>query len=83
MPCSIVAVYWIIPAVRKHVIPEEALTGAGVAVGVEEALDDGVIVSALEIIEAGLGVVVVSAVAQGIPASDSAVRRIENFTASS
>ena len=73
----------IIPAVRKHIVPEEALTGAGVAVGVEEAANGGVVVSGLQVIEARLRVVVVPAVAQGIPASDSAVRRIENFTASS
>ena len=43
----------IIPAVRKHIVPQEALAGAGVAVGVEEALDNGVVISALEVIEAG------------------------------
>ena len=56
----------IIPAVRKHIIPQEALAGAAVGIGVEKALNDGVIISALEIIEAGFRIVVVSAVAQGV-----------------
>ena len=45
---------WIIPAVCEHIVTKEALAGAGVAVGVEEALDDGVVVSALQVIEARL-----------------------------
>ena len=44
----------IIVAVRKHIEPQEALPGAAVGVCVEEALDDGVIISGLQIIEAGL-----------------------------
>ena len=45
---------WIIPAVRKHIVPQEALAGACVAVGVEEALDHRVVISALQVIEARL-----------------------------
>ena len=44
----------IIPAVRKHVVPDKPLAGAGVAVGVEESAEDGVVISALEVIEARL-----------------------------
>ena len=51
---------WIIPAVRKHIIPQEALAGAAVGIGVEKALNDGVIISALEIIEARLLTIVLS-----------------------
>ena len=35
-------------------MPEEPLAGAGVAVRVEEALDDGVVISGLQVIEARL-----------------------------
>ncbi len=44
----------IILAVREHIVPEETGAGGGVAVRVQEALDDGVVVSALQVIEAGL-----------------------------
>ena len=35
-------------------MPQETLACAGVGVGVEEALDDGIVISALEVIEARL-----------------------------
>ena len=43
----------VIIAIRKHIEPSEALASAAVGIGVEEALHGGVIISALEIIEAG------------------------------
>ena len=43
-----------IPTIRKHIVPQEPLAGAGVAVRVEETLDDGIVISALEVIEARL-----------------------------
>ena len=58
--------YWVILTVRKHIKPKEALAGAGVAVGVEETLDDWVVVSALEVIEFRLHIVIVSPVAQRV-----------------
>ena len=51
----------IIIAVRKHIIREEALAGAAVGVRVEKPLDDGVVVSGLQVIEARLCIVVVAA----------------------
>ena len=45
---------WVIPAIRKHIIPQEALTSAGVAVCVEEAAQGGVVVAALQVVEACL-----------------------------
>ena len=54
MSRRITAGNWIIPTVRKHIVPEEALAGAAVGVCVEEALDGGVIISGLQVIEAGL-----------------------------
>ena len=53
MPRGITAGYWIIIAIRKHIEPSEALAGAAVGIGVEEALHGGVVISTLEIIEAG------------------------------
>ena len=51
---------WGVLTVRKHIVPQEALAGAGVSVGVEEAIDDRVVVPGLQVIEAGLCVVVVA-----------------------
>ena len=55
MARAIIANYAVIPAIRKHIIPQEALTSAGVAVGVEESAEGGVVISALEVVEARLG----------------------------
>ena len=44
----------IILTVRKHIVPQEALAGAAIGVCVEEALDDGVVISGLQVIEARL-----------------------------
>ena len=48
------SIYRIIITVRKHIIPQEPLAGAGVAVGVDKPAQGGVIVAAEEIIPAGL-----------------------------
>ena len=58
--------------VRKHIVPQEALAGAGVAVSVEESAEGGVVVSGLQVIEARFGVVVVAAVAQGVDGCQAA-----------
>ena len=54
MSCWIACIYWHIIAIRKHIEPQEALPGAAVGVRVEEALDNGVVVAGLQIIEARL-----------------------------
>ena len=66
MPRRITIGNWIIIAIRKHIEPEKALSRAAVGIGVEEALHGGVVISALEIIEAGFRIVVVAPVAQGV-----------------
>lgn len=42
----------IIPAVGKHVVAQDALTGRNVAVGIEEAACCGIVITALQVIEA-------------------------------
>ena len=61
----------IIVAVRKHIEPQEALPGAAVGVCVEEALDDGVVISGLQVVEARLSerVVAIEAKKRSIRAS--------------
>ena len=48
----IISVHRIIIAIRKHIEPQEALAGGGVAVGVDKSAEGGVVISALEVIEA-------------------------------
>ena len=54
MTLRITKCYRTVPAVRKHIVPKEALAGAGVGVRVEKALDDGVVISGLQVVEARL-----------------------------
>lgn len=44
----------VVLAICKHIVAEEALTSGGVAVGVDEAAQGGVVISALEVIKARL-----------------------------
>ena len=53
--------YGIVPAIGKHVIAEEALAGGDEGVGVDKSADGGVVITALQVIEAGIGVVLVAA----------------------
>ena len=62
----------VILAIREHIGAEEAVgVGGGEGVGIDEPADGRVIVAALEIVEAGLGVVVIAAVAQGVEVGDA------------
>ena len=44
----------IVVAIREHVAAEEALTGGGETVGVDEAADLGVVITALQVVESRL-----------------------------
>ena len=57
---------WAIIAICKHIIANNSLACAGVAVGVDEPMCYRVVISALEVIEPSLGVVVVASVAQRV-----------------
>ena len=62
VPGGICACNWFIVAICKHIEPQEALAGAAVGVRVEKPLDDGVVVSGLQVIEARLRIEVVAVV---------------------
>ena len=67
----------IILAIREHIGAEEAVgVGGGEGVGVNEPADGRVIVAALEVVEAGLGIVVIAAVAQGVDVPDEGGRSV-------
>ena len=62
----------IILAIREHIGAEEAVgIGGGEGVGVDEPADGRVIIAALEVVEAGLGVVIIAAVTQGVDVGDA------------
>ena len=56
----------IISAIRKHIAPEQSLPGGNESVGIEEPPRRGIVISALQIIEPRLGVVIIPSVAEGI-----------------
>ena len=60
------SVYGIVCAICKHVMSQDALSCGSIPIRIEEAASGGVVISALQVIEAGFGVVVVAAVAEGI-----------------
>ena len=60
----------VIPAIRIRVMPENALTGGKEDIGGNEPADFGVIVPALEVVEACLLVIDISTVTEGIILSE-------------
>ena len=61
-----------IVAVGKHVIAKIPNTSGCIAIRVDEPADFGVIVAALEIVEASFGIVVISSVSQRVYFSHAA-----------
>ena len=57
---------WVIVAIRKHVIAKNSLPCAGVAVGIDKPAGLGIVISALQIVKPGFGIVIVSTIPQGI-----------------
>ena len=47
-------------------MPEDALAGAYKGISIEESADCGIVISGLEIIEPGLGIVIIAAVTEGV-----------------
>ena len=62
---------WEVVTIRKHIGSDKALTCACEGVGVDEPVVRGVVVAGLEVVEAGFGVVVVAAVAQGVAVDEA------------
>ena len=58
-----------------------ALAGGDIAVGINKPASGGVVVTGVEVIEAGFGVVVIAAVAEGVVHADSACGRAGNGNA--
>ncbi len=58
--------YWIIVAICKHVIAQQALAGGDEGIGVDESAGSAVIVAGLEVIELGFLVVDIATVGKGV-----------------
>ena len=71
----------VILTICEHIGAEETVgVGGSEGVGVNEPADGKVVVPALEVVEAGLGVVVIAAVAQGVDVPDEAgLRNLRTF----
>ena len=54
------AVNGIIQAIGKHVITQDILTGTCIGIGIDESAQFGIVVTGLEVVERGLGVLVLS-----------------------
>ena len=57
--------YRIITTIRKHIVPQEPLPGAGIPIRIDKPLDHRVVIPALEVVQPRLGVVVVSNLLKG------------------
>ena len=57
---------WIIATIGKHIVPNKALAGGGEGIGVEEAAHLGVVISTLQVVEAGFLVIDISSISQRI-----------------
>ena len=55
-----------ISTICKHVIADNSLSGACIAIGINKSANGSVVIAALEIIELRVGIIVVSPVPQGI-----------------
>ena len=56
----------IILTIRKHIEPQQSGSRAAIAIRIDEPLHNRVVISALQVIEPGFGVVVVAAVAERV-----------------
>ena len=56
----------IVEAIRKHIVAQQALSGTYVNVGIDKPTNRRIIISAIEIIETKLGIVVIASVTEGI-----------------
>ncbi len=57
-------------AIGKHIRTKEALAGTAIGVGVYKTADSGVIIAALEVIEAGLNIVIIASIADWVDMGD-------------
>ena len=65
-PRCVTIEYWIIIAISEHICAEDTLASGGQTIRIDESSQSGIIITALEIIEAGFHVEVVTTIAQGV-----------------
>ena len=57
---------WVVIAVGKHIAAQEALAGRGIVIRIDKPTDFRIVVSALQVVEAGLRIVIIPTIAEGI-----------------
>jgi len=72
-PTRITPHHRIIPAISKHIAPGKHVPSHKQTVRIEESPPLGIIVAGLEIIQCGVAVIVIAAIAQGIQVGDMAL----------
>ena len=71
---------WIIPAIGKHVIAQEALAGGCEGIGIEKSADCWIVIPGLAVVHSTVGIINISAVAQGVIVQILVVCGIQNVT---
>ena len=77
MDCSfwIETYYWIVPAIGKHVVAQDALSSRNEYISIDESTHLGIVVSGLEVIELGLRIIHISTIAERIQDTESGCER--------
>ena len=57
---------WVVIAVGEHIAAQEALSSRGILIRIDKSANFRVIVSALQVVEAGLRIVIIPTVAEGV-----------------
>ena len=63
---KVLALHRIIVTIREHVVTQEALSRGGEGIGADKPADGGVIIAALEVVEARFGIVIVASIPERI-----------------
>lgn len=64
--------YRIVATIGIHIISQQPCSCRNISIRIDESTRCGIIISALQVIQLGFGVVIISSVAEGIPRSDNA-----------
>ena len=79
MACFINVIDGIIPTIRKHIVSAKSLSGTCKGIRIDEPADGGVVVTALQVVEPGLSVVVVAVLFGEVTISHfKSLRKMEN-----
>ena len=71
--------YRVVVTIRKHIVTQEILTRGGEGIRIDESADSGIVISALQVVEPGFSVVVVTVpFVEAIISHFKSLRKTEN-----